>query len=299
MSTGHPLRNRKESSLDDTLAKLVYQFRANTSRCAPLNGVRKNTTRGGRVGESSAKASSSDPLRIRSIPRQQCRGTRRERDQPARQARKSLQPDEENVGFPRQLGSRAHRTWTRHGATSHCKDGTNTNATVRRRGANGDAGHHRSSVTTCAARFACGGKNRHEGDLEGEQGPGRVGQRTSSYDVRWYGPASGAKPRGTRSLRYDKNDASGNGPIEKVADRRRRKVRGGNDHGDVERLQAGGILRGVRTSMRGTASPSEQQQTPSAMTTPAGLTPPDEAAETHRTLRLAAGRNKPASPSSP
>jgi len=31
-----------------------------------------------------------------------------------------------------------------------------------------------------AARFACGGKNRHEGDLEGEQGPGRVGQRVSA-----------------------------------------------------------------------------------------------------------------------
>jgi hypothetical protein len=66
--------------------------------------------------------------------------------------------------------SRAHRTWTRHGATSHCKDGTNTNATVRKRGATVMQG----IIGTRSER-----KNRHEGDLEGEQGPGRVGQRIS------------------------------------------------------------------------------------------------------------------------
>lgn len=30
--------------------------------------------------------------------------------------RRMMQTDEEHVGFPRQLGSRAHRTRTRHGA---------------------------------------------------------------------------------------------------------------------------------------------------------------------------------------
>jgi hypothetical protein len=173
---GSSARFRKRSSLDDTLAKLVYQLRANTSRCTQMNGVRKNTTRGGRVGESSAKATSSDPLRIRSFRRQQCRRTRRERDQPARHARKNMQPDEEYVGFPRQLGSRAHRKLDTARSASHrptrdrgqTMDGTNTNAAARKRGA---------TVMQGIIGVRSERKNRHEGDLEGEQGPGRVGQR--------------------------------------------------------------------------------------------------------------------------
>ena len=150
---GSSARNRKETSSDDTLAKLVYWLRANTSRCLPMNGVRKNTTRGVSIDGPFARTKPGDAPRDRSFLRQQCRRTRRERDQPARHSRKRMQPDEEYVGFPRQLGSRAHRNWTRHGATSHqpasdCgqMDGTHTNATVRKRGAHGDAGHHRSSV---------------------------------------------------------------------------------------------------------------------------------------------------------
>ena len=65
------------------------------------DGVRKNTTRGVRVSESSAKANSSDLLRYRSERRWQHRRTRRDCDQPARHHRKVMQPDEENVGFPR------------------------------------------------------------------------------------------------------------------------------------------------------------------------------------------------------
>jgi len=44
--------------------------------------------------------------------------------------------------------------------------------------------------------------------------------------------------------------------------------------------------------------PSDQRGTVSAMTSLPGLAPPAEAAETHRTLRLASGCNKPESPPS-
>ena len=79
------------------------------------DGVRKNTTRGVRVSESSAKANSSDLLRYRSERRWQHRRTRRDCDQPARHHRKVMQPDEESSDS-REIGSRAHRNWTRHGA---------------------------------------------------------------------------------------------------------------------------------------------------------------------------------------
>lgn len=175
---GSSARDRKESSLDDTLASQLADLSEHLAVYA-TDGVRKNTTRGGRVGESSAKTTSSDPPRIRSFRRQQCRRTRRERDQPARQHRKMLQPDEENVGFPRQLGSRAHRNLDTARSASHrptrnrgkTMDGTNANATVRKRGA---------TVMQGIIEARSERKNRHEGDLEGEQGPGRVGQRTSS-----------------------------------------------------------------------------------------------------------------------
>jgi hypothetical protein len=96
-STGHPARTARNRlrmiPLQD--ACILGQHLA----VFATDGVRKYTTQGGRVSESSAKATSSDPPRHRSILRQQCRRTRRERDQPARQHRKMLQPDEEYVGF--------------------------------------------------------------------------------------------------------------------------------------------------------------------------------------------------------
>ena len=183
--------------------------------------------------------------------------------------------------------SASHRPTRNRGKTM---DGTNAIAADASRG---------TTVMQGIIEVRSNRKERPEDDLEGEQGPGRVGQRDTGNGTRWYGPASGAKPRGTRSLRYDKNGESLNGFIGRVADRRRQKVRGGKDHGDVERLQAGGILRGVRKSMRGTANPSDQQETVSAMAALSGQAPPDQAEETHRTLRLAAERNKSASPSSP
>jgi len=47
-------------------------------------------------------------------------------------------------------------------------DGTNANATVRKRG---------TTVMQGVIEVRSVRKDWHEGDLEGEQGPGRVGQR--------------------------------------------------------------------------------------------------------------------------
>jgi hypothetical protein len=84
-------------------------------------------------------------------------------------------------------------------------------------------------------------RDEHEGDLEGEQGPGRVGQRTPEYGVRWYGPdqccracsavaeqsLEGPRPFDTTERRSWKRRRS------EAADRRRRKVRGGKGRGDA------------------------------------------------------------------
>jgi len=254
------------------------------------DGVRKNTTRGGRVSESSAKATSSDPPRIRSCRRWKHRRPRRERDRPARHHPSDGADRRGRRRIPEETRVASAQDPDTARSASHRKDGTNANATVCNRGA---------TVMQGIIGARLDRKEQHEGDLEGEQGPGRVGQRTPEYGARWYIPAHGAKPRGTTSHRYGKNGGSGNGDVGTVADRWKRRVRGGNDYGDVERLRAGGILRGVRRTMRGNRHPREQQRTRSAMASLSGLTPPDEAEETHRTLRLAAGCNKPASPSSP
>ena len=96
---------------------------------------------------------------------------------------------------------RASPTYERSYETT---DGANAIATVRKRGA---------TVMQGIIEARSERKNRPEGNFEGEQSPGRVGQRTSSNDVRWYRPASGAKPRGTTSLRHGNNGESGNGVI--------------------------------------------------------------------------------------
>jgi len=61
-------------------------------------------------------------------------------------------------------------------------------------------------------------KERHEDDLEGEQGPGREGHRTPEYGARWTKPSHGAKPRGTTSHTYGNNGETGNGDVATAAD---------------------------------------------------------------------------------
>jgi hypothetical protein len=170
-------RNRKESIEDDTLAKLLA---ASGETLAGLvkAGVRKNTTRGGRVSDSPAKVISSDPPRFRSLHRWKHRWKRRERGRPARHYpsdgadRRGTRriPEETRVASaqdPDTARSASHRPTRNRGETMA---GTNANAKVRKRGV---------TVMQGIIEARSERKNRHEGNLEGEQGPGRVGQRTT------------------------------------------------------------------------------------------------------------------------
>jgi hypothetical protein len=68
---------------------------------AAIDDVRKGTTRGVRNNGPFARTKPGEPLQIRRCRRWQHRRQRRDCDQPARHHRKVMQPDEENVGFPR------------------------------------------------------------------------------------------------------------------------------------------------------------------------------------------------------
>jgi len=77
-----------------------------------------------------------------------------------------------------------------------------------------------------------------EGNLEGEQGPGRTGQRTPSKALAGTDCLAEQGLGGPIPRRYDNNDDAGNSSIAKVADRRRSKVRGGK--GERRRAPAAG-----------------------------------------------------------
>lgn len=65
---GSSPRNRKESTAM-TPSRISLLYSCEGLAAFATDGVRKNTTRGGRVSESSAKANSSDPPRFRSDER--------------------------------------------------------------------------------------------------------------------------------------------------------------------------------------------------------------------------------------
>jgi len=71
-------------------------------------------------------------------------------------------------------------------------------------------------VAQGATRTRSNRKERHEDDLEGEQGPGREGQQSPEYGEGWTEPTHGAKPRGTTSHDDGNNGETGNGDVETV-----------------------------------------------------------------------------------
>lgn len=100
-----------------------------------------------------------------------------------------------------------------------------------------------------------------EGNLEGEQGPGRTGQRTPSKALAGTDCLAEQGLGGPIPRRYDNNDDAGNSGIAKVADRRRSKVRGGK--GERRRAPAAGEehpSRGMKLDAGKTASGDQQGQ---------------------------------------
>ena len=78
-----------------------------------------------------------------------------------------------------------------------------------------------------------------------------------------------------------------------------RQVREGNGRGDTVRLREGKVLRGVRNTVRESRDRGDRHRTDQRWSSRRGRQPPGSTAETHRTPRLAAGCNKPASPPPP
>jgi len=138
-----------------------------------------------------------------------------------------------------------------------------------------------------------------EGNLEGEQGPGRTGRRTPSQvfdgtDLLTEQGLEGQRPIDTNATTVLETEPSPGSRIEGA-----REVRGGNERGDAPRLRAGGVLRGVRTVDAG----NHELVCPAAQVASdgggrgAGST--GRVGETHRTPGSAAGCNKSASPLQP
>jgi len=131
-----------------------------------------------------------------------------------------VQPDEEHVELLVNTRSRVRKEPdTARSAISptHAKAWTNNGWDPYE----GPAGQRRARVVQGTIEARSNRKERQEGDLEGEQGPGRIGQRTPEYGDRWYGLAHGARPRGTSSRRYGRrprnrkrNRGTSRGPAE-------------------------------------------------------------------------------------
>ena len=169
---GSSRRDRKESI--GRHPREMLAFRADTSRCPPpMVSERTPHEEGGRrnVCEGVTRATPANPK----SRRWQHRRMRRERDRPARQLLRKLQPTRNRripevtraasarTGNGTERVSPTHeRSWTNNGW-----DGRDCNGMQSR--SDGDAGHHRSSSIR---------EDGSEGNLEGEQSPGRVGQRS-------------------------------------------------------------------------------------------------------------------------
>jgi hypothetical protein len=87
-----------------------------------------------------------------------------------------------------------------------------------------------------------------EGSLEGEQGPGRTGCRSSCKRCSAVRTLSRSKDlRDSEPSGIGNSGEAGNGSVGTADDRGRSEVREGNGRGDTVRLRGRKVLRGVRT----------------------------------------------------
>ena len=155
---------------DDTLAKPVYRLRANTSRCTQITvseraldeegGSANRLRRRARATPCESEVFEGSNVDGRDGNATNLRGNLVRGCSPTRSRRI---PEVTRVASAQDLDTAR--------SASHCKDGTNTNAAVRKR---------RAKVMQGIIRARLERKDQLEGNFEGEQGPGRVGQRTSS-----------------------------------------------------------------------------------------------------------------------
>lgn len=209
----HPERSRRARAVptkpqgdvdDGTLAKLLAASGRHLAVSA-TDGVRKNTTPGGRSDGPSARTNPGEPPRVRRLHRKH-RWFRRVRARTPRRTSKEGRIPTRNTSESRGNSGRERedRCTARSGSHQTTSMGPTRTRKERERGATEAQG---------APEARSNREERHEDDLEGEQGPGRDGHRTPEYGARRSETTHGAKPRGTTSHGYGNSGETGNGDV--------------------------------------------------------------------------------------